>query len=365
MAQQSRRIIDGDGHIFEDSEGIRSFLPPEWKEASIGNMFGYWPPFGSHLFFALNKVPEGAFKDPGFDGWIEFLDTQGFDATVLYPSAFLHFGRIPDLNLALGVAKAYNNWLHQAYLSRDSRFKGMAMIPLQDPKAAALELRRAVTELGMCGAMLTGVGHKGELGTQEFWPVYEEADRLGCSLALHAGTHAGLGLDHMNIFAGSNALGHPLAVSIGFTSMLLNGVFDKFPNARYAFLEAGVGWFLMTIERTTRSFGAFPPLDPDKQYLQLPEGETVADYVRRHAKEGRIVVGVEGGEPDLAHAVRSMGKEAYMYSSDYPHEATKETIGEEIGELLSNEELTEDDRDAILYRNAERFYGFNLVPAKS
>ncbi len=361
----SRRIIDGDGHIFEDPEGVRSFLPPEWSEASIANMFGFWPQFGSHMFFALNKVPPGSFQDPGYDGWIDFLDTQGFDATVLYPSAFLHFGRIPDLDLALGVAKAYNNWLHQAYLSRDERFKGMAMIPLQDPPAAALELRRAVKELGMCGAMLTGVGHKGELGSKDFWPVYEEADSLGCALALHAGSHAGLGMDYMNIFAGSNALGHPLAVSIGFTSMLLNGVFDRFPRARYAFLEAGIGWFLMAVERCTRSFGAFPPLDPNGQYLKLAPDEKIIDYLRRLAKEGRIVVGVEGGEPSIAHAVHLMGNEAFMYSSDYPHEATKETIGEEIGELLENEELTEKDRDAILCNNAERFYGFRLVPAKS
>ena len=365
MAQNRPRIIDGDGHIFEDAAAIRSFLPPEWSEASIANMFGFWPQFGSHLFFALNKVPPGSFQDPGYDGWVDFLDTQGFDATVLYPSAFLHFGRIPDLDLALGVARAYNNWLHQAYLSRDDRFKGMAMIPLQDPPAAALELRRAVQELGMCGAMLTGVGHKGELGSKDFWPIYEEADSLGCSLALHAGSHAGLGMDHMNIVAGSNALGHPLAVAIGFVSMLLNGVFDRFPNVRHAFLEAGVGWFLMAVERCTRSFGMLPPLDPNKQYLRLPAGENVADYLRRLIKEGRIVVGVEGGEPDLASAVKSMGKEGFMYSSDYPHEATTETIGDEISELLANEELTDDDRDAILYRNAERFYDFNLAPVRS
>ncbi|PZC45793.1 MAG: 2,3-dihydroxybenzoate decarboxylase [Chloroflexi bacterium] len=363
MANTARRIVDGDGHIFEDAAGIRSFLPPEWEKASISKMFGFWPQFGSHLFFGLNEVPPGSFVDPGVEGWREFLDAQGFDATVLYPSAFLHFGRIPDLDLALGVAKAYNNWLHRDYLTQDDRFKGMAMIPLQDPQAAALELRRAVKELGMCGAMLTGVGHKGELGTKEFWPIYEEADSLGCALALHAGSHAGLGLDHMNIVAGSNALGHPLAVAIGFVSMMLNGVFDRFPNVRYGFLEAGVGWFLMAVERCTRSFAMLPPLDPNKQYLRLPPGEDITSYLRRLMKEGRVVVGVEGGEPNLADAVRQMGNEGFMYSSDFPHEATKETIGEEIGELLANEALTEDDRDAILYRNAVRFYSFQLATA--
>ena len=37
----------------------------------------------------------------------------------------------------------------------------------------------------MLGAVLPSNGLKGNLGSKEYWPVYEEADRLGCVLAVH------------------------------------------------------------------------------------------------------------------------------------------------------------------------------------
>ena len=37
----------------------------------------------------------------------------------------------------------------------------------------------------MAGAMLPTRGLPNHLGAKEYWPVYEEADRLGCCLAVH------------------------------------------------------------------------------------------------------------------------------------------------------------------------------------
>src|SRR5437762_2518286 len=81
-----------------------------------------------------------------------------------------------------------------------SFFDLMALIPLQDPPAAVAELRRAVRELGMRGAMLPATGLPENLGAKAYWPVYEEADRLGCALAIHGGCHDGLGMDNLNVF---------------------------------------------------------------------------------------------------------------------------------------------------------------------
>ena len=41
-------------------------------------------------------------------------------------------------------------------------------------------LRRAVTGLGMVGAMLPSRGLPLDLGHKTYWPVYAEAERLGC-----------------------------------------------------------------------------------------------------------------------------------------------------------------------------------------
>ena len=81
-------------------------------------------------------------------------------------------------------------------------------------------------------------------------------------------------------------------------------------------------------------------------------------------KAGRVYVGVEGDEPSLAWAVKQFGPEAFVFSSDFPHEVNIESCQHEIEELLENDELSEDDKQAILYDNALRFYGLP-VPARA
>ena len=44
-----------------------------------------------------------------------------------------------------GAARAYNGWLAETYLGRDTRFKGIAIVPMHDADAALEELRHAYT----------------------------------------------------------------------------------------------------------------------------------------------------------------------------------------------------------------------------
>jgi predicted TIM-barrel fold metal-dependent hydrolase len=49
-----------------------------------------------------------------------------------------------------------------------------------------------------------------------------------------------------------------------------------------------------------------------------------------------------------------------MYSTDFPHEVNALICKKELAELVENRELSDEDKDAILTRNAEEFYGFRL-----
>ena len=62
------------------------------------------------------------------------------------------------------------------------RLKGIALIPLQDVSEGVKELRRAITELGLAGAMLPATGLPNLLGHEAYWPLYEEAEKLGYML---------------------------------------------------------------------------------------------------------------------------------------------------------------------------------------
>ena len=80
-------------------------------------------------------------------------------------------------------------------MKRSPKLKAMALIPMQDVSEAVNEMRRAVKELGMPGAMLPSRGLPFDLGHRTYWPIYAEAEKLGCALAVHGGCHHGLGLD--------------------------------------------------------------------------------------------------------------------------------------------------------------------------
>ena len=89
----------------------------------------------------------------------------------------------------------------------------------------------------------------------------------------------------------------------------------------------------------------------------MPEGQTVGDYIRGLVQAGRLVVGIEGGETDLAYAIKVAGDGAFMFSSDFPHEVNAQTVLKEIRELREREEISDAAKEAVLRGNAARFYG--------
>jgi len=354
-----KRIIDGDGHIVEDHQAIWSRMPPEYR-GSNWTIKSPFPP-NDHLHAAnRHYVPEGAFARVNRDGWIAFMQDVGIERTVLYPSNGLAFGRVVSRDWAVELARAYNDWLWDEYLEKSARFQALALIPLQEPSAAVEELRRAVVERGFCGAMLpsTGaVGLQNHLGDERYWPIYEEADRLGCAIAIHGGVHDHMGLDDMSPYAPVNALGHPFGQMVNFAGILFSGIFDRYPNARFGFMEAGAGWFVNCVERFERSWNSHVQYDPRGRFLKLGQNESITAYICRHVRDGRIFVGVEGAELTLPFAIRVVGNAPFIFSSDFPHEVNNETCKRELRELEENGHLTADDREAIRWRNAERFYG--------
>ena len=321
-------------------------------------MRGRFPP-PDHLHSEPVNLLPGAFNPAGPKEWLQFLDDAEIETTVLYPTSGLCLGNTTNRDWAVAQCKAYNNWLHQEYMKRSPRFKGMALIPMQDPEEAVAELRRAVVELGMPGAVLPGNGLSANLGAKQFWPIYKEADALGCCLAVHGGAHHKFGLDTLETFAPIHALGHPFAQLISCAGLIFNGVFDKFPRVRIAFLEGGIAWLQMALERFDRSYETFMPYNPRGEMLQLRPGESVSGYVKRLIAEDRFFVGCEGEEPTISDAVRDLGNKAFIFSSDYPHEVNAERCKHEIEEIYENDGLSDDDKTAILRENALRLYALN------
>ncbi|MCZ6546633.1 MAG: amidohydrolase family protein [Deltaproteobacteria bacterium] len=350
------RIIDADGHINDYAYGdeIAKYMPK-------GNQSSVIFPVLDHLHYQYLRKNRDGMGNPGPKEWLEFMDGTGIEWTVLYPSAGLAVGRFVSVEWAIAACRAYNNWLHERFVNATPRIKGMALIPVQDVEEAVKELRRAVKELGMCGAMLpsTGEGIMGHLGAKVYWPIYEEAEKLGCCLAVHGGCHHHLGLDGFSTYYPVHALGHPFGIMIQAAGMLAHGIFDRFPGIRVAFLEGGAAWVPFFMDRIDRSYNdAHLQVDREGELLVGPKtGEKASEYFKRHVREGRIFAGFDCDDVGLGFAVKRAGREPFLFASDFPHEVfSAESCRHEIDELLERDDLTDADKEAVLSRNADRLY---------
>jgi len=340
-----KNYVDSDGHIMENERELNEFMEEPYKSMGYRSTRQMLPSLdGFHTPRIEPRKPDTFDRSVGPERWLEFLGRTGIEYAVLYPTEGLAYGHVVFPEWAVAYARTYNNWLYEKYLKVSPRFKGVALIPMQDVPNAVAELKRAVRDLGMVGAMIPSNGLNKHVGAKEYWPIYEEAERLDCALAVHGGSYSNLGFNTYTVFPATRALGMPFPLAIAMTGLMVDGVLDAFPRLRVGFLEGGTSWIPLVIDRLEREmeYGGLP-----YRLKKSPE-----EYFR----SGRIFVGCEGNEKALAYAIERVGPKPFMFASDFPHEISIANCMEEIDEVLEREDLKQEHKMAILGDNARRFY---------
>ena len=143
--QPKSRIIDADGHVRETDEEIIEYMSAGYRARRDALLyFPLTPHHGWHRSIPANDFRHQDFRVPDWREWVGKLDEGKFALTVLYPTRFMHIGQIGNPPYAVELCRAYNDYLHDKFLTHDRRFRGMALLPMQDPSGAVKELRRAV-----------------------------------------------------------------------------------------------------------------------------------------------------------------------------------------------------------------------------
>ena len=103
---------------------------------------------------------------------------------------------------------------------------------MRSPKAAAEELRRAVTELGLKGFEILPTGLPLALGDPYYDPIYEEAEKLNVVLGIHGtrNTSRELGTSSLSTFAEVHSYAFPVGILLQFTSIVCQGLPLRFRN---------------------------------------------------------------------------------------------------------------------------------------
>lgn len=350
-------VIDADGHVIETDREIFEYLPPPYRGEEQLFAYPFFPTLDGWHRSARRVTDKGGFVTDRPDAvrWLAYLDEANIAVSVLFPTAGLASGVIADPLWAAGVARGYNDWLHDRFLrTNPTRLKGMALIPVQEPMEAARELRRAVTDLGMVGAVLPAVGLQRAYGAREFWPIYDAAQEAGVLLAVHGAPSYNLGLERFQKLIEVRALTHPFSQMIQLTSMMFNGVFDAFPRLRVAFCEAGVGWVPFMAERLDMEYG--------NRRAQAPELKRLPS---EHLAGGQIFVHCELDEEGLASAIHKLQREDIFFcASDYPHERP-EDYPAKIEAFLDRRDLPEGAKRKVLWDAAARMYDLNEAELNS
>jgi predicted TIM-barrel fold metal-dependent hydrolase len=348
------KVFDADGHIFEDQHEIFEFLPGIYhgrKELLRNPLFPYPEPYNKTAMAIAGRFREGAvsetYREANYEikarQWLDFLAQAEIEGTVLYPTWALRAAFVKDVAWGTALAHAYNDWMHATFTKDNPHIRAVALLPMQDSEAAARELRRAVTELGAVGGVLVAAQRRRALGDACYDPIYAAAQKLDVPIAIHAGG-PGNRFEMFDSAIESRCVGHPTSLVIELTSMMFNGVFDRFPGVRFAFMEGGIAWALFLRERMHEAY--------EQWAVQAPQLKRDPDD---HLAGGQLYFHCEADERILPYAVSVLGENAMLYASDFPHIAP-EKIVEEKEKLLARSDLSESAKRKITRENALRLY---------
>lgn len=123
---------------------------------------------------------------------------------VLYPSLGLCAPSLEDPDFAAGFARLYNSWIADCCASSGGRLRGVAVVPIEHGKLA-IDVMTEAKELGVVATLVPPALKTRNLDHPDLDPFYAAAVELAMPLGIH-------------------------------------GVFERHPQLRVAFLEAGAGW---------------------------------------------------------------------------------------------------------------------------
>jgi len=237
------------------------------------------------------------------------------------------------------LAKIANDIFSDIVKKHPDRFTALATLPLQEPQAAVDELRRAVKELGLSGAMFfTNVNNK-TLDLKEFWPIYEEAVKLDVPLFIHPTTPIDLtGLIDYRLVP---MLGFTLDTSLAVTRMIYGGVFDKYPSLKVVASHLG-GTLPFLVGRIDTGYNRYPEC---KSLIKNPPSE----YMKR------IWVDSICYDKNVFMCGYSLfGPNKIVLGSDFPMGISDfEMAVKRIKDL----KISEEDKEKILGENAKKLLG--------
>lgn len=337
-------IVDADGHTLE---GIDEILPYVDNEAIIKQIERTDMPYadiftythtGSIIGEAYGRGGQTLINDADeADQKQRDLDDFDIDYSVTTPTLHLMIHTVNNDRIAVALSKAYNDWVADTMLDHSDQFRACLVVPPQDPQRAAEEIERRGDDPKVSGVYMPP-GSWTPLGNRYFDPIYEAAEKHDLTIVCHGLQMREGGFpvqaNGAQTFAESHIVSLPWAVMWGMTSIMSEGVPERFPDLNFVFQEAGIGWIPWMRWRMDDHYLEYTDDFPDLE--QLP-----SEYIDESFYFATQPVGdPRGKNSHIADIIRMAGPENIVYSADLPHmdfDPPEELFNQIVGELDPDE----------------------------
>ena len=240
--------------------------------------------------------------------------------------------------LAVELSRRVND-AYGSERARRKAFTFLATLPLNDAAASVVELERAMTTLGLPGAMVFSNVNGVPLADARYEPLWQKADELGAVIYVHP-AHP-LGVEAMEQYWLMPLVGFLMDTTLAAAHLVFAGVPRRYPRITWVLCHMG-GAIPYLAERLDRGYEAFASC------------RTHIDR-RPSAYLKEFYYDTVNFDPSCIELAMSFaGVDHIMAGSDYPHQ-----IGSipKMMQVLRGLDVPESDRRKMMGENAARVLG--------
>jgi predicted TIM-barrel fold metal-dependent hydrolase len=241
----------------------------------------------------------------------QHLDHYNIEFGVLQPLSSA--GSVRNREYAAALCRAMNEWQLEDWTSKEKRLKASIVVNPEFPEDAVAEIDHwadhpdfvQVTVPPRCSE---------PLGRSRYWPIFEAAQRHGLPIGLHVGGingHPSGGGGWPSYYLEEHQTNAHSGQAV-LTSMVIEGVFERFRNLKVVMIEAGFGWVPALSWRLDKHWDR---LRDEVPHLKRPPSE----YVREHFWFSTQPVEEPANPEDLTTICDWIGWHRLVFATDYPH----------------------------------------------
>jgi 2,3-dihydroxybenzoate decarboxylase len=275
---------------------------------------------------------------------IQHMDECGIDVQVL---ALTSPGvQVMDTATAVSFARTANDFLADAIRRHPTRYAGMLAVAPQAPAAAAKEIERGVTQLGIHAVVINSHTQGEYLSDPKFWDIFAAAEAFDAPIYLHPNS---LPANMLQPFqeCGLDGAIYGFGVETGLHAMriITAGVFDRFPKLRMIIGHMGeaLPYWAYRLDYMHRA-----TVKSQRYHSMKPIRQQPSDYLRQNFYVTNSGV---AWAPAVKFAQDFMGTDRVLYAMDYPYQHAVDEVG-----FLDTMDITAEAKRQFFQTNAETVF---------